>query len=448
MARQTYVQLLFAPVAEYADADDAWLAGEVRKIREGLTAGTTSKDLYKQVTLLPSLFLLEHVERFKKDSAVQALSAQTRRDRIYSIELRRMRLIFRLTYYILQETPDPTDFLDSLCLSMFEQALEVLKDEAAARELATSMVVYNSCLALHEIHGKPIYEPSKGLVEALSHTEFRDLPASQLRLPHNTLFIAVPPGVDLWIPHAESGQHAVCGIYLCARTSLSLATAPSPHSGTLGILVVLIGETKPNKFPSATLFNDALLHFIVTVQPGETIGTLLARVVSEVSGYNQQYVVAWNSDACSRVLRLVLNTLLYITLPDAEMDERFLDSSVPHLMEKLQRAPKGSSKRAKLNAELAKADKQRVIILGSSVKIDRSYAKESSRGSGSGTTGRKLEVQYIRRGHWRNQPYGPGRTLTRLQWIRPTAVGAKNAPMKNIVYELGESLTTPSDLLE
>lgn len=33
-------------------------------------------------------------------------------------------------------------------------------------------------------------------------------------------------------------------------------------------------------------------------------------------------------------------------------------------------------------------------------------------------------------GHWRRQPYGPGRTLRRLQWINPFVKGPEDAPLK------------------
>lgn len=38
--------------------------------------------------------------------------------------------------------------------------------------------------------------------------------------------------------------------------------------------------------------------------------------------------------------------------------------------------------------------------------------------------------RWIVQGHWRNQPYGPGRTQRRLQWIAPYVKGPEDAPLQ------------------
>ena len=37
--------------------------------------------------------------------------------------------------------------------------------------------------------------------------------------------------------------------------------------------------------------------------------------------------------------------------------------------------------------------------------------------------------QWIVDGHWRNQPYGVGHSLRRLQWIAPFIKGPEDAPL-------------------
>lgn len=46
------------------------------------------------------------------------------------------------------------------------------------------------------------------------------------------------------------------------------------------------------------------------------------------------------------------------------------------------------------------------------------------------TTGRRLTVRHLVRGHWTNQAYGPDRALRRLQWIAPYIKGPADAPLK------------------
>ena len=43
-------------------------------------------------------------------------------------------------------------------------------------------------------------------------------------------------------------------------------------------------------------------------------------------------------------------------------------------------------------------------------------------------TGRRLTTRHVVRGHWTHQPYGPARSLRRLQWVAPFIRGPEGAP--------------------
>ena len=54
-------------------------------------------------------------------------------------------------------------------------------------------------------------------------------------------------------------------------------------------------------------------------------------------------------------------------------------------------------------------------------------------GDGDGTPGRKHAApdhRFIVSGHWRDQPYGPGRSQRRRQWIAPYIKGPKDKPLR------------------
>jgi hypothetical protein len=482
MKRKDYVEELFEPIAEFRERDDLWLRAQMLQLSDAVQNGTPSNG-FDDIVKLPTAFAVEKLGEFKTRYAKAELTQDNVEAILRAIELRRMHLTYLLMWHafsalgatggsLVEGSPL---FLNALCHELYTQALDALKDPKAAHEMATSQIVYHFSLMYHKISGKPIYIPSAGLTEALMYTEFRDLPAELLRMPHNALYIEVPENAELYVPNSESGLHPLVGIYVCKRTALSVEDVTvwtRPEGETLaeplwGLQVLLIGKNKPYDTEQSGLFNDALLHFYLPAYPSDTLEKVIHLTAKSFAKWDfgnklfktahtriapkhprltpeQQHVVeeeleSWSDDGVHRLLRFIVNTLIYITLPDAELDERYLDPEVAHLFAKAQKAPKGSTKRAKLHKELAKADKQKVVLLGSSVKIDRSHLKAHTDGSGSVSTGRKLAVQYIRRGHWRNQPYGPGRTLTRLQWIRPTAVGPKDAPLKKIMYELGSS---------
>lgn len=70
---------------------------------------------------------------------------------------------------------------------------------------------------------------------------------------------------------------------------------------------------------------------------------------------------------------------------------------------------------------------QRVYQLGKPIKVDcRPAVREWLGGTRESGT---VNVQFLVRGHWRNQPHGPKKTLRRRQWIEPYWKGEKDAPI-------------------
>jgi hypothetical protein len=55
--------------------------------------------------------------------------------------------------------------------------------------------------------------------------------------------------------------------------------------------------------------------------------------------------------------------------------------------------------------------------------------RESEYGRREEGTGQWLTYRYVRRGHWRNQPYGPQRQQVRRIWINATIVGDPDLPL-------------------
>ncbi len=43
---------------------------------------------------------------------------------------------------------------------------------------------------------------------------------------------------------------------------------------------------------------------------------------------------------------------------------------------------------------------------------------------------RKFHCQWVVSGHWRNQPYGPGRTLRKLTYVNPYVKGPDEMPLR------------------
>lgn len=76
----------------------------------------------------------------------------------------------------------------------------------------------------------------------------------------------------------------------------------------------------------------------------------------------------------------------------------------------------------------------RLAVLGRPVKADmRDAVKRYLNGSSK----RSPSFQYVVRGHYRNQPHGPSRTLRRLQWIEPFWKGPEDGLIHARSIEFG-----------
>jgi len=78
------------------------------------------------------------------------------------------------------------------------------------------------------------------------------------------------------------------------------------------------------------------------------------------------------------------------------------------------------------------APAHRIITIGKPIKIDCREALKNYIATGHARAGgtRSLpKVQWLVRGHWRNQPYGPRRLGRRRQWISPFWKGVADAPI-------------------
>ncbi len=79
---------------------------------------------------------------------------------------------------------------------------------------------------------------------------------------------------------------------------------------------------------------------------------------------------------------------------------------------------------------------QRVYKLGKPIVVDcRAPMREYLEGERK--TPSVISAQFLVRGHWRNQPYGPKSSLRRRQWIQPHWKGPQDGPIPLRAHKLG-----------
>jgi len=110
----------------------------------------------------------------------------------------------------------------------------------------------------------------------------------------------------------------------------------------------------------------------------------------------------------ARLLSLVANFALYTTnmQDDVRLD---CQDEINRMAARAKRHQDGSRKRRKLERAIERKQKGAIYIVG--VKF------ESRLGDSGGDV--SMRARHVVRGHWRNQPYGPGREFRRQVFIKP-----------------------------
>ena len=148
--------------------------------------------------------------------------------------------------------------------------------------------------------------------------------------------------------------------------------------------------------------NDALVYFRVPLPHNAPLSDVYAvndANISEVEDKKNPLskYVDWKA-----IFRWAMNVTLYLSSDGAVTRNVTTNKEAKRLEDRLAKLGK-SKKRAKLLEQLKFMDRQRRCIVGDN----------SPRQSW------ELSIRTLVSGHWRNQPYGPERSLRRLQWIEP-----------------------------
>lgn len=259
--------------------------------------------------------------------------------------------------------------------------------------------------------GIPIFEATTALLEMLDHTDLSDeITADQLRLPFTpTIYLRLPTS-DTKFQQSDGSQRYPLDGVLIRETRIQTASA-SNRVWDVAVASALV--------PTSTdIFDDA-----VFVRPFELPDDDGAKPVLEVL---KDYDITRQAFGLDRapppgsaleearekfrdILALVAKVLLYINLPGARKVERKELTSMRGT-----KAPTSPAKQAKLMRRLA--GHYDCIEIGPTWE-------DSGLGGGAGAGDQAARRAHLRRGHFRNQRVGQGRSERRLTWVRPTIVG-------------------------
>jgi hypothetical protein len=160
-----------------------------------------------------------------------------------------------------------------------------------------------------------------------------------------------------------------------------------------------------------------------------TVGELLDDFKTDVSFIGDKEVGAATLSLMHVVGRLVLNFALYVTSSEAP-------------------EPNGKPARAapvRPSRPESAAITPRVWLVGNEIKLAKEVreAAHAAAREGHGRMPWRISARFMVRGHFREQPYGPGRSLRRRQWIAPFWKGEESAVALARQYAVGENEVEP-----
>lgn len=93
--------------------------------------------------------------------------------------------------------------------------------------------------------------------------------------------------------------------------------------------------------------------------------------------------------------------------------------------------------RATVDAQTGRAATEQSPKQGQVTVVDLRPLRQVTQVEDRGQSGRTLTRRHVVRGHWTHQPYGPARSLRRVQWIESYIRGPEGAPLdeRTLVYQ-------------
>lgn len=293
--------------------------------------------------------------------------------------------------------------------------------------------------------GRQIMDFPSALVEMLAKTDVDDIPLDTIKMPFAAQYLHFGPQADLEL---EPGW-LVDGAYVEGRGEagdLRFTVTAVPTDRSLSRLWFvypepeytqdLVGDYRKMDLATAidTVLSDRLVGLNESVgKPGgditEQLQSDMAAVGAEMPddlrvldvsprlAKERLEQVNRRHPVYRSALQLVVNALCYLTAYPDDIMSVWPEGTPLSLKEK---ADSGRGKEAmRAKSKLAALGYVPVHVCGKRIEEQRNRI-------GIATLDHGHVASHWRRGHWRNQVHGPGRSLRKLIWVMPVLVGASH----------------------
>lgn len=297
-----------------------------------------------------------------------------------------------------------------------------------------------SSMAMHYArfcsYGRQIFHFNKEITEQFLKTDVDEVVLDSIRLPYDVLYLSFgkQPNLNLW-----GKGFFVDGAYVTwyaeSNLEIMLTTIPENYEGKPDRFdwifqperyYYLPLETRDRSRSVAQIADAALKEDLAKEQEAlsqpSTIEVADATVVNRRAESAAIHIdeLREGYPVFREALRLVINGLCYLSAYPDDIQQRWPDDTPASMLEKLERSEKPKEARRTVS-KLTSMGYVKIHYCGRG--FERLVPAVSS--------GREVRVHW-RRGHWRNQPYGPQLAHRKLLWIMPVMVRKDKAEDQEI----------------
>lgn len=282
---------------------------------------------------------------------------------------------------------------------------------------------------LMEPYGNKQYQVLPGVGELLAHTSVKNMKTNDLRLPFPAFYIEVPlsAGLEEKVLDIDTNQYRqipIIGLYVNQGLT---------HEGIRMMQVCTISIDNGERYRGgwgAYLVDDTKLDEVPVIFQRATGGKSERKTIKDMP-------------EARKVLHWIMNLILYLTSHEAVVESGYESKEYRDLTARLDNAPKGSSKRAKILEQRAKVDPRRRIYVGRG--ITRATVEEAL----GLKEGKPLESRCWVTSHWHWYWCGEGKTNKIHKWVhayqKGPVLGPESNPKRVVSPERVASAIRPQD---
>lgn len=305
-------------------------------------------------------------------------------------------------------------------------------EEAGAQQSLMEMYFH---FMWFERSGRNIFDVPRLMSEMFQHTDLDDLPASEIKLPYQSVYLAIHPQEDLQLRDGWP----IDGAYVVRGDDGSLHIGITARPPSVEAFVNFLTAVEPvhtqvisSKYMSMTLgqaithaLADDLRHIegrLLKDMPKE-VQTMLDQSGVEIADstpsaiVEQRRLLMERQALYERALRLIINSLMYLTYYPDDIDVVWPEETPERLREQATNVSERTKRRRNAESKLMALGYTAIHLCGRKFREDSGARAQRSPGRVRVEHGEERTTWV--RGFWTPQAHGPKWSLRKWIWRRP-----------------------------